>query len=73
MSKMSQAIFSGQTFAQENFSLDSRTFEEKARSELGMLECTAAIDEFATIKQELSEHYACEPFVEAIVEDGIPF
>jgi len=73
MSKMSQAIFSGQMFAQENFSLDSRAFEDKASSELGILERAAAMDEFATIKQELSEHYACEPFVEAIVEDGIPF
>jgi len=73
MSKVNQAVLEGQVFAQEHFSLDSRTFEERAKCLSSSVATAAAIDEFATISQEMSEYYA-EDFVPAIVgEDGVPF
>ena len=72
MSKMGQAVFEAQTFAQEHYNMNRDAFVQIAKSQVMFYD--AAIVEFDTINEELSAHYASEPFVEPVFdEDGIPF
>ncbi len=76
MSKMGQAVFEGQEFAQSYYNEPSCKFEQLAVEAFGKstVEYNAAIEEFTTISQELTEHFSSEPFVPAEVDaDGIPY
>jgi len=60
MSKMGQAVFEGQEFAQENYNTPRDQFMTMVRAEFASrpIQRDAAIEEFDTIGEDLSDYAA---------------
>lgn len=76
MSKVGQAVFEGQEFAQQHYNIPSSQFKSLAEDTFGKstIQYDSAVEEFETIGQDLTEFFSSEPYVPAKIDkDGIPY
>ena len=76
MSKVGQAVFEGQEFAQNYYNEPKDKFLKLAAETFrkGSIEYQSAVEEFETIGNDLDEFFNSEPaYIPGVDDDGIPY